>query len=47
MIISIKILSNSEYEVTVNSNIATTHIVTLSDEVYKILTNEKVTKDEL
>ena len=47
MTISIKILSNSEYEVTVKSKTVTTHIVTLSDEVHKNLTNEQVTKEEL
>ena len=47
MNISIKTLSNNEYEVTVNSNSKTTHIITLSDEVHKNLTNEKVTKEEL
>jgi len=47
MTISIKILSNSEYEVTVNSNTTTTHIVTLSHEVHTNLTNDKVTKEEL
>ena len=47
MTISIKILSNSEYEVTVKSKTVTTHIVTLSDEVHKKLTKEKVTKEEL
>ena len=47
MTISIKILSNSEYEVTVKSKTVTTHIVTLSDEVHKKLTKEKVTKKEL
>ena len=40
-------LSNSEYEVTVQSNTITTHLVTLSDEVYTNLTNNKVTKEEL
>ena len=44
MTISIKILSNSEYEVTIKSKTVTTHIVTLSDEVHKKLTKEKVTK---
>ena len=47
MPISIKILSNSEYEVTVQSNTVTTHTVNLSDEVHKNLTNNKVTKEEL
>ena len=47
MTISIKILSNSEYEVTVKSKTVTTHIVTLSDGVHKKLTKEKVTKEEL
>ena len=47
MAISIKILSNSEYEVTVNSNTTTPHVVTLSDEVHRNLTNEQVTKEEL
>ena len=47
MSISIKIVSNNEYEVTVQSNTITTHLVTLSDEVHKNLTNEKVTKEEL
>ena len=40
-------LSNNEYEVTVQSNTITTHIVSLSDEVHKNLTNNKVTKEEL
>ena len=40
-------LSNNEYEVTVKSKTVTTHLVTLSDEVYINLTNEKVTKEEL
>ena len=47
MTISIKILSNNQYEVTVQSNTVTTHIVSLSDEVHKNLTNDKVTKEEL
>ena len=47
MNISIQMLSNSEYEVTVKSKTVTTHLVTLSDEVHKNLTNEKVTKEEL
>ena len=40
-------LSNNEYEVTVQSNTITTHTVSLSDEVHKNLTNNKVTKEEL
>ena len=47
MTISIQMLSNNEYEVTVQSNTITTHIVSLSDEVHKNLTNNKVTKEEL
>ena len=47
MTISIKLVSNNEYEVTVQSKTLTTHLVTLSDEVHKNLTNEKVTKEEL
>ena len=47
MCISIKTLSNDEYEITVNSKTVTTHIVILSDEIHKNLTNEKVTKEEL
>ena len=47
MSISIKIVSNNEYEVTVKSKTVTTHLVTLSDEVHKNLTNEQVTKEEL
>jgi hypothetical protein len=47
MSISIKTLSDNEYEVRVKSKTVTTHIVTLLDEVYKNLTNEKVTKEEL
>ena len=47
MNISIQKLSNNEYEVTVQSNTITTHIVSLSDEVHKNLTNNKVTKEEL
>ena len=47
MTISIQMLSNNEYEVTVKSKTVTTHLVTLSDEVHKNLTNEKVTKEEL
>ena len=47
MSISIKIVSNNEYEVIVKSKTVTTHLVTLSDEVYINLTNEKVTKEEL
>ena len=47
MSISIKIVSNNEYEVTVKSKTVTTHLVTLSDEVHKNLTNEKVTKEKL
>ena len=47
MTISIKIVSNNEYEVTVKSNTVTTHTVSLSDEVHKNLTNDKVTKEEL
>ena len=40
-------LSNNQYEVTVQSNTVTTHTVSLSDEVHKNLTNSKVTKEEL
>ena len=40
-------LPNNEYEVTVQSITVTTHLVTLSDEVYTNLTNNKVTKEEL
>ena len=47
MNILIQMLSNSEYEVTVQSNTITTHLVTLSDQVYTNLTNNKVTKEEL
>ena len=47
MSISIKTLSNNEYEVTVQSNTLTTHTVSLSDEVHKNLNNNKVTKEEL
>ena len=47
MSVSIKIVSNNEYEVIVKSKTLTTHLVTLSDEVYINLTNEKVTKEEL
>ena len=42
MSISIKIVSNNEYEVAVKSKTVTTHLVTLSDEVH-----EKFTKKEL
>ena len=47
MTVSIKIVSNNEYEVIVKSNTVTTHTVSLSDEVHKNLTNSKVTKEEL
>ena len=47
MSVSIKIVSNNEYEVTIKSKTVTTHLVTLSDEVHKNLTNEEVTKEEL
>ena len=47
MSVSINIVSNNEYEVTVKSKTVTTHLVTLLDEVHKNLTNEKVTKEEL
>ena len=47
MNISIKTVSNNEYEVTVNSKTKTTHIVTLSDKVHTNLTNDKVTKEQL
>ena len=47
MSISIKIVSNNEYQVAVKSKTVTTHLVTLSDEVHKNLTNEQVTKEEL
>ena len=40
-------LSNNQYEVTVQSNTGTTQTVSLSDEVHKNLTNDKVTKEEL
>ena len=40
-------LSNSEYQVTVQSNTITNYLVTLSDEVYINLTNNKVTKEKL
>ena len=45
--ISIKTISNNEYEVTVNSKTKTTHIVILSDKVHTNLTNDKVTKEQL
>ena len=45
--ISIKTISNNEYEVTVNSKTKTTHIVTLSDKVHTNFTNDKVTKEQL
>ena len=44
MTISIKIILNNEYEVRVNSNTVTIHIVNLSDQVHTNLTNDKVTK---
>ena len=47
MNISIQMLLNNQYEVTVQSNTVTTHLVTLSDEVHEKLTKEKVTKKEL
>ena len=47
MRISIKTISNNEYEVTVQSKTVTTHSISLSDEVHKNLTNNKVTKEEL
>ena len=47
MSISIQMLSNNQYEVTVQSNTVTTHTVSLSDEVHINLTNNKVTKEEL
>ena len=47
MTVSIKPLSNNEYKIIVNSNNSTAHIVTLSDEVHKNLTKDKVTKKEL
>ena len=45
--ISIKTISNNEYEVTGNSKTKTTHIVTLSNKVHTNLTNDKVTKEQL
>ena len=47
MNISIKKLSEDKFEVIVSSNTVTKHIVTLSNEVHRQLTNEKVTKEEL
>lgn len=47
MSISIKKLLEDKFEVTVTSNTTTKHIVTLSNEVHKKLTNGKVTKKEL
>ncbi len=47
MSVSIKIVSNNEYEVTVKSKTVTTHLVTLSDKVHTNLTNDKVTKEQL
>ena len=32
-------LSNNEYEVTIQSNTVTNHLVTLSDEVYNLFLN--------
>ena len=42
MTIFIKVLSNSEYEVTVHSQTVKTHTVSLSIEIHKNLTNNKV-----
>ena len=47
MSISIKTLSNTEYEVTVNAKSTTTHIITLFDKVHTNLTDNKVAKEEL
>ena len=47
MLISIKAISENEFEVIVKSNTVTTHIVTLSDKVHTNLTNDKVTKEQL
>jgi len=47
MTVSIKTLSKNEYETIVNSNNSTTQIVTLSDQVHKNLTKDRVTKEEL
>ena len=41
MSISIKIVSNNEYEVTDKSKTVTTHLVTWSDEVHEILTKKR------
>tara|TARA_B100000579_G_C22816980_1_gene848450 strand:- start:420 stop:689 length:270 start_codon:yes stop_codon:yes gene_type:complete len=45
--LSIKTKSKERYEVVVNSESKTTHVVTISDKDYLDLTNKKVTKEEL
>ena len=47
MTIFIKKLSDTRFEVSINDNISTIHIVTLSDETYQNFTNGKITKEEL
>ena len=47
MLILIKELSKNEYEIIVNSDTSTKHIVTLTDIVYQKFINEKITKKEL
>ena len=47
IMLSIKTKSKERYEVVVNSESKTTHVVTISDKDYLDLTNKKVTKEEL
>ena len=47
MTILIKELSGEEFQVTVNAKNSTTHVVTLTDDTHKNLTNGKVSKKRL
>ena len=47
MKILIEELSDEEFKVTVNAKKSTNHNVTLTDDTYKNLTNQKVSKEQL
>ena len=47
MKILIEELSDEEFQVTVNAKKSTIHNVTLTDDTYKNLTNQKVSKEQL
>ena len=45
--INIKKNSDDEFHITINSKSVTTHLVNISDDVYRYLTNGKITKEQL